>query len=431
MPKPIHPMNPFQTTGHFKSDMASELNNAMLYCCETFGEVETVNRQKVLEITPCVITLTNPYNRIAFSNDFGISIGQMCAKLLWTVMGRSDKEFLRLFSHPYIHQANTDTFAAPLGERLYMYGRNDSRDMTYNPLNQFIGAMQVLCKNPQSGMAVCNVWNPHYETPVYVSSHHEVPSILSMMFKIHRGELNATVFCRKMNIPAELFRDVLFECASLHELMYTLLKNDKNFGLKTLQIGSLTFMTESAYTFEGETRRDYSIAPFTFETESEPRMNIALSDLEQFNEFLYMRVFPFLMDDTCVYCDDAREELFKNMSDEYANGILDEFWMTVIKLTLAERLMRAQEFEAALHCVRFTDVSSYTAQFLHTFSHEILVTRNVLTGHRKEFDSEIGAGAYARIKNEYAELASRQTMFSKHNENHTEAFTHYFQWEVE
>ena len=425
-----HPMSPFETAGHFSSDNPNELNNSMLYYAETFGEKESLEGYEIEEISPCVVTLKNPYRRITFSNSFGISIGQMCAKLLWTIMGRSDKEFLRLFNHPYVHQAELDTFAAPFGERMFMYGRSDLRDMTYNPANQFVNATQLLLRHPTSNAIVCGIWNPHFETPTYIDSKREYPSILSIQYRIRRGALDCTVYCRKLNIPAELFTDVLFECAVLHELMYSLLYNGK-ISVPGFRMGNLTFMTDSAYTFEGETRRDYEVAPFTFETECEPRITLALDDLEQFNEFVYRRVIPFLMDDTCVMCGDVRESFYNELSDQYANGILDEFWITVIKLALAERLMRMQEFSAALWCVEFTDVSSYTAQFLHAFSHEILVTRNTLVSQRKSFDDEIGIGEYERVSKKYHELVQRQIRFTKPTPHKQTAIADYLKFEVQ
>lgn len=417
-------------TGVLTHDNPSTMYNQLVRRCEKNGELSTVSSFDVYELSPGIAVFENPYRRLVFSNPYDISVGKQCAKLLWMMVGRTDTEFLSLFQHPYTLQSdNHAIFSAPMGERMFMYGCSDLRGMTYNPVNQFNDASSKLMEDKNTNDAIVGVWNPHYENAAFFKDNIESPPVLSMMWKIRKNRLDCTVFCRKLNLQVDLFRDILFECGALHELMYSVLSYSKKYN--GLEFGHLNVMSESMYTFTSETQTDSALDSCTFETEYEPKIAVSMEELSMLIEFLYMRVIPFLMDESSVLNTDAVDSLMGSLTDQYANGVTDEFWNTVIKLALAERLMLLGELEASLRVIEKTDVSSYTAQFLHSFQKHVMVKTSTACQSGNTFDDEYGDGAYERVSEQYAYLVRRQLGATVgENTVYDENIQNYLKWEV-
>lgn len=183
-----------------------------------------------LELSPAVVTITNPVDNVIYSDARRLNYGFMLGELAWILQGSNE------VSHICHYNKNWSNFSddgmilnGAYGQRIFKYGEHE--------VNQFENVFKVLSEDKNSRQGTIVLFDPNLD----FKKTKDKPCTNLIRFSIRENKLNMTVFMRSNDIMFGYPYDV-FNFTNLQFIMAA--KLGVGIGKYTHIVDSLHLYTE-------------------------------------------------------------------------------------------------------------------------------------------------------------------------------------------
>ena len=195
------------------------------------GEKVSPRNEETRELSPVMISITNPRKRVISNKARKLNYAYMIANTLWIMQGRNDVESIVSYNHNLSQFSdNGEVFNGAYGQRIFRYdGLFDVIDTTYTDddgnthpdfdlqhivMNQFENAFNKLKEDKDSRQAVISIFNPVQDE----SQTKDKPCTCMLQFLIRKDKLNLITTMRSNDAYLEMPYD-LYTFTMLQEIM--------------------------------------------------------------------------------------------------------------------------------------------------------------------------------------------------------------------
>lgn len=339
--------------------------DAMLDLLSVGDDSASPRGKKILEIRPVAIEFQNSRNRVTFLKGRVINPFFQLAEALWILAGRSDVAWLQFynqrigdFSDDGIH------FNAPYGERLRSYGKNDSENFIFCPIDQMQDAYKKLMMDRDTRQSVMSIYNPQFDHADKETK--DRPCNLTLTFKIRHEKLDLVVFNRSNDLHWGVFGANLCQFATIHELMAT---------WTGAQLGSYYQITDSLHIYvddygAGETDKILKNYPAGsqikhFVCGTDPEMSFLYEEFAGFMHQYWNVLDPVIHSDK-TYTEDNIVTFNKMIN--FITEIPDDYWRMTILAMVAFNCYKRDNVKGVLNSLGLMEDSQWKISCLRYLS---------------------------------------------------------------
>jgi thymidylate synthase len=186
------------------------------------GEKVSPRGEETRELSPVMISITNPRKRVISNKTRKLNYAYMIANTLWIMQGRNDVDSIVAYNHNLAQYSdNGEVFNGAYGQRIFRYdGLFDVIDSTYTDddgnthpdfdlqhivMNQFENVFNKLKEDADSRQAVISIFNPVQDE----TQTKDKPCTCMLQFLIRNGKLNLITTMRSndayLGMPYDLY----------------------------------------------------------------------------------------------------------------------------------------------------------------------------------------------------------------------------------
>ena len=332
------------------------------------GDKVSPRGKPVKELRPAAIEYQNPFNRVTFLGSRRVNPFFQLAESLWILSGRADVEWLTKFN------ANMDMFSddgvwfnAPYGERIRTWNKNAAHNIIINPVDQLHDAYLKLLTDKDTRQAVVVISNPMFDNYNYTVGEKgkDIACNLIFTFKIRNDCLDITVFNRSNDLHWGVFGANLCQFSTIHEVMWSFLKNSGEKDFENLKLGTYVQITDSLHIYlddygakctndvleyyESNSPEEVDVI---YECKEEPKMSLSWDKFDDFLKLYWGTLDGYIMDDEFVAVNSNREDFFRMVEEMNEKGIVDDYWLLTVKAMFIYRQVRLGRVKLALESMK-------------------------------------------------------------------------------
>jgi thymidylate synthase len=185
----------------------------------TNGNHVSPRGKDTLEVSPCLVTIENPRDRVFYDEIRNLNIGFSVAEWLWIVSGRDDVEMLSFYNSKIKNYSDDGiTFHGAYGTRIRDDGFN-CKSTSFK--NQFTDIINKLKEDSDSRQCIVNIFE-HYKDFVPTK---DVPCTVTFQFLVRDNRLNMVTYMRS-NDAYYGFPNDIFNFTMIQEMIATALDID-------------------------------------------------------------------------------------------------------------------------------------------------------------------------------------------------------------